>query len=345
MSCSWRPTPARLHACAAAVWLRKTAVQQLTTTSLIVAVAAANPAAAESTRVWALDPDASRGLVAVALNQLSGDNFFDAARVRRNQALTLSEQRLELAALTPILRGVYIGMTLPLVHRSLDLSAAGSQDANAFGLGDVILAGGWRTPQPLASTWTLAVEGQWKTPSGNPNLALDNLGSASRSTAPLGTGGHDLDLWSVARWDHSSRRGGLGLGLGYRLRTDLNATYSIDGALALPTDPRERLLVTLHAHTPVFRPIVLSGGIESFKEVLLFDSRRKTLGQNDVWALSGWLGVFAYGGDWRAGLRWDAPVIGKGYPGTPPDQYAEREPLLGHRIGGEVAWFLPERKP
>ena len=70
------------------------------------------------------------------------------------------------------------------------------------------------------------------------------------------------------------------------------------------------------------------------------DSRRNSLGQNRNWGSWADIGLrvpFTHG---HVAASWNVPVIGRSYPDIPPDQFQEREPLLGNRLTVEFAWHL-----
>lgn len=297
----------------------------------------AAPAAAELTELAVVDSVTAPAQVGLRLSSFHGDGFWDAGRKLANQSNSLREERFSVFARTTLVKGLFVGLVAPTLRREIDQATPGSLDAEGFGLGDAEIELGW-LDQHWRWRFRPGAQMLWKTPSGRANLGLEDVDRGNPTSVPFGTGGHDLDFWGGSLFD-----GGplvLGVALGYRKRFATDVAYVFNSTFTTSTRPRERLQLKVQLEANAKNKVYFELGFESFKEILLLDSRRSSFGQNRSWGSWLELGLRLPTGWGDVSLSYSLPAIGRLYPTLPPEQFQEREPLLGQRLSTEVRWLF-----
>lgn len=300
---------------------------------LVLVILAGRPARAEWTPLVAHRPTTASAEVAVGLSSLHADGRWQDDRSRPGENVSFVERRWTIGAFTDLRRGFYAGLEVPILQRSLDRTDGGSVDAERFGPGDAEVAVGWRS-RPTTAPTRGHLEFRWKAPSGAPDSAFGDGSLGEPAMAPLGTGGHDLDLWGGWRLDRARIR--LGLAAGYRLRTPGRATWLWEGILLGGSTPHDRLLAQAVFGVRPTAHLDLEAGLESFHEVV------RQGAQNTSHATTARLAATVGDGPWVGGLAVELPVIGRNWPDQAPFAFVEREPLVGVRMGGWIGWRFHE---
>lgn len=301
-----------------------------TTCVFLLGALHAVPAAALPTSLTLLQPEPATAAVAIGLATHQGDGYWDDNRRRPGQTISLVERTLFLEAASDLRQGVRVAMRLPLVHRTIDQLADGSLDATGFGIGDAELALAWQS-DPGRNHLRGGLELRWKTPSGRADMSLAEIDRGEPALAPLGTGGHDVDLWGGGNWTY--RRFMAGAALGYRVRTTTSGLWIWNGVV-LPGDvPHDRLMLAAAGSVPLPAGLAVDLRLEAFHEIV----REPSLSaQNSVHAGSGGIDLRLDHGPWRTVLGVNGPLWGRLYPARPPFAFAEREPLLGVRSSATI---------
>lgn len=295
------------------------------------ALATSGEAAAEWTALISAHPTTAAAEVRIGLDTLHADGRWQDDRGRPGENISLVERRLSLAAWTDLRRGFRAGLRLPLVQRSLDRTDGGSSDAERFGIGDGEIAVGWLS-RPGAAAGRGTLELRWKAPSGSADASWGDGTLQEPALAPLGTGGHDIDLWGG--WQRSWRAVSLTAAAGLRLRTPSRATWLWNGVLLGGTTPNDRLLAQAEFSWQAAEALRVGGGLEAFHELV----RGGPGAQNTSHATTARLDVEVGGGPWAGALGAELPVVGRNWPDAPPFGLSEREPLVGVRVGGSLIW-------
>ncbi len=308
-----------------------------------IVVAGPTSGSAEMTRLLLTDPIALPGSLSLGLSSFHGDGYWDADRTRGSQSNSLHESRLTVQGATDLNAGLFVGVKVPLVHRSLDQAAPGSLDATDFGIGDVTMSFGWRTVTDV-NGFQPGLELRWKTPSGRSTLSIEEVNRGTPAAVPLGTGGHEIDLWAATTWQRDWAR--IAVAGGYRKRLPTTGFFLSNNDVTSETRPRERLVAHIGLSAELIDQLFLAFEYETFKEILLLDSRRSRLGQNQVWGSFAAVALERAFDRGRIRVGWEFPVIGKLYPPPPvsvidqQSQFQEHDPLLGNRLQVDWTWDL-----
>lgn len=299
---------------------------------LIISIFALPPVAnAEWTAIGMARSTTAAAEIRIGLDTLHADGRWQDDRSRPGENISLIERRVLLEGWTELRRGFWASLRLPIVQRSLDRTDAGSRDAERIGPGDGEIAVGWFS-RPDAVGGRGGLELRWKAPSAAADLSWGDGSLQEPALASLGTGGHDIDLWGG--WQRGWRKVSLSVAAGLRARTPSRATWLWNGVLLGGTTPHDRILAQAMIAWQAADALRLSGGLESFHELV----RGALTDQNTSHATTSRIEVEIGNGPWAGALAAELPIVGRNWPNSPPFGMAEREPLVGARLGGSLIW-------